>query len=725
MYNIDYDITGAIKITETFDPEITFIHKDQIHIVTIKDIKDLLVLKTFSCVKDHELPDRYLEITYRVYREDVVLTPWLDLDAEIVNFPEISPAFFYDVQIKFQRAGDNPNNFITLKSYEFNGLWDQPVEEPPVIRLSDTNHTIFYKPSQIYKVFKITDFELVTSEFTKTSALEVKFRFTQDSGRTFSQWEYLTKENISTIKINPIRFFMIEYMFIRKPSASSEPIYIWDLNLIGDFQNVSLDYYKTNLLGLKECCKPDADPLSNQGQMDNCELPDIFTQPLTQMQKDNLYAPYQINKAVSVLSKLSDDSMEIWGHPVTYFLTDPDVKGSDPIFHEHQLYKVVCNKDIKVLPVDNNFPSPQMAINSFDMSLFEQFEVHITKTMFKEAFGVDARPSKEDYMFFCNLNILYTVETAVPYRDFNNASIYYKVMLKKYNQKASVIGVSDTMTDRIKELTKNTTLNELFGAKTEEEFKRTANTDQYVNLAEDRVRYDLNCVIEKELIENSSLIINKNKYNLNVISDDTKPAITYRNVDNILKVSDNRAIMMWFKIEEYVANETFNLIDNYDVDLQIGYKVNLFNGNITLKLNNDQYLLPVPEITDGIWYCYLVNLNQRQRRIQQHLFKRNSTIELASGKIPSSKLKRLYNNDLDLEIQKFTHESSDPKIVIHPSNMSMTNIRIFNDIIPEDKFDIVLNQYIIKNGEYLILQDNCSRKFTMQYFNYNDVKPQQ
>ena len=79
-------------------------------------------------------------------------------------------------------------------------------------------------------------------------------------------------------------------------------------------------------------------------------------------------------------------------------------------------------------------PSCQIVMNQFDLTLFDSFEVHITKEAFKQAFGVQRRPSKEDLLYFCDINRMFIVDHAQQFRNFNNAAVYYKVVLKKYNK---------------------------------------------------------------------------------------------------------------------------------------------------------------------------------------------------------------------------------------------------------------------------------------------------
>jgi hypothetical protein len=159
-------------------------------------------------------------------------------------------------------------------------------------------------------------------------------------------------------------------------------LYIYDINIIGDFQNVTLDYTKTNLYGVRENCNciklglvSDSNSNMNtdvggQNNMLSTTQPSQLPQ-LTDDQKNALFKPYQLTAATTLLNKMSNDSNEIFGHTVVYFLTDPDKKGIDYSFHEYQLYNYVCNEEIKVSVENNQFPDNTGTINQFDLSLFD------------------------------------------------------------------------------------------------------------------------------------------------------------------------------------------------------------------------------------------------------------------------------------------------------------------------------------------------------------------
>jgi hypothetical protein len=178
---------------------------------------------------------------------------------------------------------------------------------------------------------------------------------------------------------------------------------------------------------------------------------------------------------MNLLQKLSNDSQMIFGHRVIYFATDPDKKGTDHIINEYQLYNVVCEGELKISVDGNQFPDSQIVMNQFDLNLFETFQVHVTKQQFKELFGPQRRPAKEDFLYFCDLNRMYSVDHAQQFRNFNNAAVYYKLVLKKYNKTANINFADNNIKTTVNNLTKNTTIDELFSPEISEQKEAIAN----------------------------------------------------------------------------------------------------------------------------------------------------------------------------------------------------------------------------------------------------------
>jgi hypothetical protein len=460
----------------------------------------------------------------------------------------------------------------------------------------------------------------------------------------------------------------------------------------------------------------------NQNGGSGCD-PDVSTLPqMTTDEKSNLYNPYQQSQAMTLLQKLSNDSQMIFGHRVIYFATDPDRKGQDSIMHEYQLYNVVCEGEIKVSVEGNNFPDSQIVMNQFDLNLFETMQVHITKQQFKEIFGVQRRPSKEDFLYFCDVNRMYQVEHAQQFRNFNNAAVYYKLILKKYSKKSNVIAANSDIKEKIQQLTKNSTIDELFGIEDSLEKASIANKPQLTTLSREPIRLEYNASIDKELIENSSNIISKSNYDLASI-DYRDIAISYLNLDPAIKETDNRGFTCWFNINNYIPGEMYNFISHYNESNKVGYSIDLLNDDIKIRLNSSTYSFPltgtetndVISLEEEVWYCYVCNINQRDQIMEHFIYKRNVDDEEDAGSLTNTILRIIYKGSHSITPFAFEAEGFTPNIL--GSDMRMTNIRLFSEAIPESQHNKILSQYVIgDDSKYLIFGDNANTRIYLPRF---------
>ena len=745
MYQIIKDSTkGTIEIKDSWSISATgslappqFTSPDDEIGFSFVSLTDVEKFKTFTYDYTGQTDNRYLSTYYRVSRDSTNWTSWLSLDSNITNFPPFNTTDTMYLDIKFIRKGTSTIGTIKLLDYILNGTVDRPVINSmgggtfsintQVATLNSSNSTVVIKPPYIYKVFRIDDIEVLSNGALETD-FTIKYRFSQDYGRTVTDWEFLTKENITTIRISPIRFFQIEYLIELKSSSAK----VYDINLIGDFQNVTLDYGKTNLYGVRENCNSimlglvndpttcSDTPLGGNTTMittsngDNCVLPQLSTDD-----KNNLFKPYQQQAATDLLNKMSNDANAMFGHDVVYFLTDPDKKGIDYTFHEYSLMNYITDQMIKVSVENNQFPENNGAINQFDLSLFDSFEIHITKEVFKQAFGPEKRPGKEDFLWFCQINKMFTVEHSQSFRGFNNNAIYYKIMLKKYNQKANVIGANQTITDKLQSLTRNSTIDELFGLENLQDKRSVANKDQFRPLTVDPIRTDITAKIVKELVENAELILSKTHYDLssvNFTATYSTNAVTYMNMKSYFKVSDNISYTCWFNINNYTINDNYHLFNYYDSVNNLGLDININDDISRVTLNSDTYDL---NLTGGLneetWYCYLVNIDQRQRKISQYIYKRNVDLEEDAKYLGSTKLTLVYSNELDLVPVEFNLENVNAQLL--SGDIKITNIRMFVDIIPVDQHNKLLNQTIIRDdSKYLLFADNANQRLVLPNF---------
>lgn len=676
---------------------------------------------------------RYLVQYYRLSRDGERWTDWYDLKKNIDNFPVIDPKDKLNIDIKWVRKGTNKIGSIRILEYSLQGI----IETTSVIDDGSTaviaaGETQIIKPPYIFKVFRIDDVEVISSTGVPDGSL--KYRYSQDNARTWSNWEVLTKENIKTKRFTPVRFFQVEYSI---ENTSGSQIRVQDINLIGNFQNVTLDSQKTNLYGIRECCQSNLNgaydangnfiPNTNLNSSSsssgaagggNCATPATY-KPMTADQQALLYNPYNQNTAVNLLNQLSNDAQLLFGHKVIYFATDPDKNGYDYSLHEYSLYNIVCQGDLRISVENNNFPDSQVVMNQFDLNLFSTMEVHVTKEQFKQIFGVQRRPSKEDFLYFCNLNRMYIVDHAQQFRSFNNSAVYYKLILKKYNQKANIQSGTTEIQNKMDMLTQNSTIDSLFGIENAQDKASIANKDQFKPLTKDPIRLKYLATIDKELIENSSTVISKSHYDLSSVDFGT-PGVEYFNLDPLLEVSDNIGFTVWFSINNYILDEYYNMFDYYDNQNNLGWSVNLTNDKIIVMLNENQYDFnfgtgDVIELEEETWYCYVLNIDQRNRNMSQYIYKRNVEFEDDAARLTSTILKKVHSNEQTIEPVDYQLEGIDP--VILGSDMKLTNVRLFLDVIPEDTHNKILNQYVMReDSKYLVFADNANTRLYLPNF---------
>ena len=289
-------------------------------------------------------------------------------------------------------------------------------------------------------------------------------------------------------------------------------------------------------------------------------------------------------------------------------------------------------------------------------------------------------------------------------------------MLKKYNQKANVIGANQTITDKVNALTRNSTINELFGLENEQDKNAVSQQDQFRPLTQDPVRAQIVASIVKEYVFNSENIISTYHYDASSVtfsSTASFPIVYYNNFQAYFTEGSNLSFICWFNINNYAINDIYNLFDYYDTTNSLGFKVTISNDIVNVNWNSTNYSMNLTNsLNEETWYSILLNIDQRNRKITHYIYKRDVDDEDDAEQLRSTILRQVYKKEQDLVPTSFRLETTTAKLL--SGDFKITNIRLFSQIVPEEEINKILNQAILRDDtKYLILGDNSNKKLTL------------
>lgn len=640
-----------------------------------------------------------------------------------------------------------PNNYIKriyIKELElFANQWIETVSSEPLFCLNNVGDQKIFKPPVLLKLYNIDSFKVEVDGKCSTAwntCLDIKFRYSFNSRKWDTVWIPLTLSNLKCIKPNPLNFFYIEFLFTKTCDNMGKPICISDIVINGNIQNVSNDYEKLNRFGLRSDCNYG---ISLDDNSDACptscdtNIPHDWFAEETNCNPSTLFNPYDMTQIVAFNEKMANDVNSIFGWEIDYYKVSANELGIDKVLHEYGTFDTVDKQKLKILIPDNKFPEDMISFNRFDMSLFDSFEIHITKKEFYSKFGVGTRPAQNDFLFICQINKYYKVSHAQSFRDFMNSAVYFKVTLDKKQDDTHID--NGTYTDSLNDLIQNNQLDNLLGKTVQENINKVINDPTLQNLTEldstnTKFKYDDNVqilankgvdkdkimdyrkpdpiynqinvsIIEKDL-ENGSTVISRSYYDLSTKINDN--AIIYGNLDTIIDDCIDKSFLCWFSIPKYQSGMIYNFIDNLNPITNIGYKIIFVDGKFKIYFNDQLFTVDV-SVSLGNWYGLIINFKQKEHRFELYLYKRKGNCTTND-----LELVNFYENNL----VPISYNDSNILMKINGSYMYLTNIRIFNEIINIESHSLVLSQYIIKNTDYLILGDNCDKIIKTKNFKY-------
>lgn len=674
---------------------------------------------------------------YRYSNDNILWSDWLDFS----NIPTWN--WLDDLYVEFKYTCvpvDASNNALANKVLNLSSIILQGESELDrttlIAELTKIGQCIVICPQDVWKVWQLTDFNVIAGGLTANRTLNISFRISTTSGREWTPWLPLSAECLSKVKFDPLRFFYMEVNCCRAGSDPTGVIKIYDIEFTGNFQNVTTDYQKFNRFGMRSDCRtsynqdPCADGAVQYPPAEWTATCSADGSPSASNCGNGTFNPYD-QGIIPIYNYLSNQISNIFGWEVDYYKTDPDQNGIDRVFHEYQLFNTTALQKVNVVVEGNKFPQNTILTNQFDLELFDTFQVHITRDAFKNAFGITERPAKWDYLFFCEWNRLYQVTHAVANKDFMNSSVYYIVTLKKAQDNKNVrktdpnnpitvtnsAGEVKTIEQTIQDLTTNSSLDTLFGEDVALETAKITNTPQLRTLAHDQVRREINPYVRnvETPLENGPNIISKNYYDMsNVAFSDI--AVTYTNADNAMVNCDDRTFIVWFNLKTLRAGAQYNLITNQAIvnGAPQGYRFNYQDYRFDIEWGNQFLEIPVPQIEINVWYCMVLRMHQTVQKWKFALYRRQSDVNPRGYTTTALKLVTQDTGDL----MQITYNIGETPISIYGSEMLLTNLRIFNVLIEEASLMNVLNQYIVRDAQYLIVADNAEPQFNLKNYNY-------
>ena len=609
------------------------------------------------------------------------------------------------------------------------------VDGDSVFCLNNVGDQTILKPLFLLKVYRLDYFYVNIDGKCSTSwntNLDIKFRYSFNSRRWENDWMPLTQSNIKCIKGTPIKFFYIEFLFTKIGYNNGYPICIYDVILNGDMQNITNDYQKLNRFGLRGDCnytETTYNPMTGECGADNpCSSNNAIalnwsTDVGACGVKLPTYNPYNSTQLIAFNEKLALDVSNLFGWEVDYYKTEANDAGIDVVLHEYGTYDTVRKEKIKILVPDNKFPEDQIAFNEFDLFMFDSFEINIVKSVFHNIFGIGTRPANKDFIFICQINKYFEVSHAQSYREFMNASIYYKVTLTKKNDDKNIN--NREYSTELENIFVDNMQQNLFGDVVKSEVDNVVNIDDLQNLSEINktphiFEYDSNIDVSSDAgvsvndisdytltqpiitnvmvnsieanLENGMTVISQNYYDLSTKLNEI--AIIYQRVDNDICDCCNRSFSTWFSVNTYVVGMVYNLIDNYNSVTNQGYKIDFIDGILKINFFGQLYETNI-RISPKNWYGLIINFNQKQALVEVFLYKRKGLCN---------------TNDLELltEISyplKPVSYKGDLVLKLRGSNLYITNIRLWDEIIYKSEHTRILSSYVIKNNSNLILSD--------------------
>lgn len=174
------------------------------------------------------------------------------------------------------------------------------------------------------------------------------------------------------------------------------------------------------------------------------ENPDSILSPC---ECSSLFNPYEgLECAISLEQNLTDNIICMFGIPIYYFKTDPQAESADTTFKEWGLHGVTGIKRLKLMLTDGEMPSSNPNLSEIDFGWQADWSgLEISKSQFATAFGDNAFPHNNDFIYIPLQNRMWQVNSAYDEKKEGLMwkSATWKLALSKFENRTSTAGLED------------------------------------------------------------------------------------------------------------------------------------------------------------------------------------------------------------------------------------------------------------------------------------------
>ena len=320
-----------------------------------------------------------------------------------------------------------------------------------------------------------------------------------------------------------------------------------------------------------------------------------------------LWSPYpHMDKAYKIWKDGAEAINQMFGHWVYYFNTTPNQEDKAILFKQYTLHNVTGMKLIKVSVPGNNMPSGRNQYSEFGLTLPDEFNIQILTESFQRAFGYNAIPNENDYLYMPITGKMYSVAAIYETKQFMQKSVMYEAVLQIYSKAENVNEGEYSFEEFI-----NTLPN---GADTQNELDAIdVSAKDYMNLTyceQYRKYIHKNLQIVTWDFSVNGVDLFNTAYDLStVLRNELAVSYNCKFSENEVSTSQNLALSFWCNFQKRpLSGKLFEILRTDNTGSQVVFaSVAIDQRNLVIRCNNKE-LVSETKLEQGI-YAFAISIS--------------------------------------------------------------------------------------------------------------------